>query len=102
MAHGGTLVRGHIERMSLGNPARRKRLSSERWERRQRRRSDLRVTNGYSGIIRVSVVTCFSAGHLTSAPYLTVTDGVSQSKIFDLQDKDAVVELDEVTSFLLS
>lgn len=39
---------------------------------------------------------------MTLDPYLTVTDGVAQSKVFNLQDKDAVVELDEVTSFLLS
>lgn len=33
--------------------------------------------------------------------YLAVTDGVAQSKVFNLQDEDAVVELDEVASFLL-
>lgn len=51
---------------------------------------------------RGDMLTYFSAGHMISAPYLAVTDGVSQSKVFNLQDKDAVVELDEVTSFLLS
>lgn len=58
VAHSGILVRGHVERMSLGNPARRKRLSSERWERRERRRSDLGGHNRYLGTISVSVVTC--------------------------------------------
>lgn len=104
MAEGGVLVRGHVQRVSLGHPARRQRLSSERRERRERRSSHLRATNTCLGMIGVSVVTCQrtgGAGHVTPAPYLAVADGVAQSKVLNLQDEDAVVELDEVSSLLL-
>lgn len=38
---------------------------------------------------------------MKSGAYLAVADGVPQGEVLDLQDEDAVVELDEVSPFLL-
>lgn len=60
-------------------------------------------THTQSGYVITCVITLnpSSAHNADRAPYPVLVGGVSQCEAFNLQNKNAVVELDEVTSLLL-
>lgn len=100
------LVRGDVQRVSLRNPTRRNWLSSDWREWRERRSVRLtghKHTHTQSGYVITCVITLnpSSAHNADKAPYPVLVGGVSQCEAFNLQNKNAVVELDEVTSLLL-
>lgn len=100
------LVRGDVQRVSLRNTTRRERLSTNRRERRERRSVRL---EGQTHTNKHTVRLCKQSIHLLillqhimqRESYPVIVGGVSQREAFNLQDEDAVVELDEVTTFLL-